>query len=246
MEPEQPARRTMNREAVVAITRRLARAAGVLLVMIGATASAIGLTVASNADLRESIEIDALVWLADRYPSLSRRLALLDNTAGASKDRMATLPSTQARMANWLAQKYRVGKEPLAELVEEAHHIGEYLRLDPALILAVAAIESNFNPLAQSEAGAQGLMQTITSIHESRYSRFGGGRNAFNARINLHVGAEILKACIDMRGSVEAGLLYYLGGGNMVEGSDNGYVAKVLAERDRLAQVATGATVPFN
>lgn len=236
----------MNRETLTTLARWLARAAGLLLLLIGALASAIGLTMMANADLRATIEEDALVWLADRYPAISRRLALIETSGGTTGSRYSRLTPPQARVAAWLSQKYRVGKEPLAELVEEAHHLGESLRLDPMLILAVASIESNFNPIAQSEAGAQGLMQTITTIHESRYRRFGGGQNAFNPRVNLHVGAEILRAYIEMRGSVESGLLYYLGGENMVEGKDNGYVAKVLAERDRLAQVATGATVPFN
>ena len=33
--------------------------------------------------------------------------------------------------------------------------------MDPALILAVAAVESKFNPVAESVFGAKGLMQII-------------------------------------------------------------------------------------
>ncbi|MEZ5703683.1 MAG: transglycosylase SLT domain-containing protein [Burkholderiaceae bacterium] len=41
-------------------------------------------------------------------------------------------------------------------LVAEAFDVGERVHLDPTLLLAVMAIESRFNPFAQSPVGAQG------------------------------------------------------------------------------------------
>jgi soluble lytic murein transglycosylase-like protein len=53
-------------------------------------------------------------------------------------------------VAYWLSRKYRVAPEPVSALVAEAYEIGARTRLDPTLILAVMAIESGFNPFAQS------------------------------------------------------------------------------------------------
>ena len=55
---------------------------------------------------------------------------------------------------------------------------------------------------------------------------------------------KVLADAIKLKGgSVEAGLRFYLGGDAVTE--DGGYVAKVLAERVRLDQVAAGMKVPL-
>ena len=131
--------------------------------------------------------------------------------------------------------------EPLSALVAQAYEIGERTRLEPTLILAVMAIESGFNPFAQSPVGAQGLMQVMTSVHTDKYENFGGNLAAFDPVSNLRVGVKVLQECIARAGSVEAGLRQYVGAS---ASDDGGYAAKVMAELGRLRQVATGKVVP--
>jgi len=154
------------------------------------------------------------------------------------------LPKQQAAVAYWLSKKYRVAAEPVSALVAEAYEIGARAKLDPTLILAVMAIESGFNPFAQSPVGAQGLMQVMTKIHSDKYQNFGGKFAAFDPLANLRVGVKVLQDCIRVAGSVEGGLKYYVGAANM-EG-DGGYASKVMAEYARLRQVAQGRQVPLN
>lgn len=157
---------------------------------------------------------------------------------------LSDLPVQQALVANWLARKYRVAPEPLAALVAEAHVQSAAFKLPAHLILAVMATESSFHPYVQSSAGAQGLMQVMTGIHAQRYEAYGGRLAAFDPVTNLRVGVQVLAEAIKLRGgSLEDGLKFYLGGYALVE--DNGYVAKVLAEKERLDQVAAGMKVPF-
>jgi soluble lytic murein transglycosylase-like protein len=105
------------------------------------------------------------------------------------------------------------------------------------------AIESGFNPFAQSAVGAQGLMQVMTKIHSDKYETFGGKFAAFDPLANLRVGVKVLKDCIQMAGSLEGGLRYYVGAANLE--NDNGYAEKVMAEYGRLQLVATGRSVPL-
>ena len=64
--------------------------------------------------------------------------------------------------------------------------------LDPLLILAVIGTESSFKPTARSNAGAEGLMQVMTSVHEAKFDAFGGPEAAFDPYANMVVGTDIL------------------------------------------------------
>ena len=129
----------------------------------------------------------------------------------------------------------------MSRLVQEAWESGRRSGLDPTLILAVMAVESSFNPFAQSSMGAQGLMQVMTRVHDDKYEPYGGVRAAFDPVTNLRVGVQVLKECIVRAGSLEAGLKYYVGAANLTD--DGGYVGKVLAEQSNLKRVADGKWV---
>jgi len=144
-------------------------------------------------------------------------------------------------VAFWLSRKYRVAPEPLSVLVAEAFDVGQKARVDPTLILAVMAIESRFNPFAQSPVGAQGLMQVLTRVHTDKYEDFGGRLAAFDPVSNLRVGAKVLQDCIKQAGSIEGGLRLYVG----AVSSDGGdYINKVMAEHLRIQSVALGKPMP--
>ena len=147
-------------------------------------------------------------------------------------------------MAQWLAKRYKVAPEPISALVQEAWAIGQRAGLDPTLILAVMAVESRFNPFAQSPVGAQGLMQVMTRVHDDKYESFGGNHAAFDPISNLRVGVQVLKDCIRRAGSLQEGLRAYVGAALLDH--DNGYAARVLSEQGHLRQVAAGKTVPVN
>lgn len=137
----------------------------------------------------------------------------------------------QAAVADYIARKYRVATQATAQLVKAAYMTGREVGIDPLLILGVIAIESSFNPYAESGVGAQGLMQVMTKIHQDKYEAVGGVAAALNPYANIKIGALVLKDCIARAGSIEGGLKYYVGA---TTNTDGGYGAKVLAERARL------------
>ncbi len=148
----------------------------------------------------------------------------------------------QQRVMTWLAKRYRIAQTASKMLVEAAYSAGHEVRIDPLLVLSVMAIESRFNPFAESAMGAQGLMQVMAKVHHSKFDDHGGTKSVLNPVANIQVGAQILKDAIRRSGSVEAGLKLYVGAGNLE--SDGGYGSKVLAEYSRLQAVASGKRVP--
>ena len=211
--------------------------------LIGLAVAFVAIALTARPDLRQAGEERLMNWLQARQvemvgmpiePGASERA-----TASNPKD----LPKEQAAVAYWLSKKYRVAPEPLAALVAEAYDIGGRAKIDPTLILAIMAIESSFNPFAQSSVGAQGLMQVMTRVHTDKYQSFGGHHAAFDPVTNLRVGVKVLQESIARAGSVEGGLRYYVGAANLPD--DGGYAAKVLAEHFRLRQVAGGRAIPL-
>lgn len=72
------------------------------------------------------------------------------------------------------ARRYRISGTAMGEFIDMAFAEARRHRLDPLLIVAVMAVESRFNPVAQSDAGAKGLMQVIPHFHPEKFSATGG------------------------------------------------------------------------
>lgn len=212
--------------------------------IVGLAVMFVVIALTARPELREIGEVKLFSWLQTRQIAVSGLPSELDAIDRATASNPKDLPKQQAAVAYWLSKKYRVAPEPISALVAEAYEIGARTKLDPTLILAVMAIESGFNPFAQSPVGAQGLMQVMTQIHSDKYESFGGKLAAFDPLTNLRVGVKVLQDCITQAGSLEGGLRHYVGAANIED--DGGYAGKVLAEHARLQMVVKGRSVPLN
>ena len=144
-------------------------------------------------------------------------------------------------LEHYIARKYRVAQTVTNNLTNAAFLVSKEFEVDPILVLAVMAIESRFNPFAESGAGAQGLMQVMTSVHRDKFEDLGHTTEAaFNPVVNLRVGVKILNDCIKRRGSELDGLKCYVGATGP---DDGGYSHNVQAERRRMA---LAASLPMN
>jgi soluble lytic murein transglycosylase len=85
-------------------------------------------------------------------------------------------------------------------------------RVDPALVKAVVAAESNFEPRAVSHAGAQGLMQLMPETAEEM-----GVRSPFKPSDNLRGGVRYLRQMIDRYGDLSEALAAYNAGPTAVD-----------------------------
>ena len=218
------------------------------LAFVGLVVLTVVVFVAGQAEIRHDAEKYALGWLQQRHEVRAERdgnlllaMAEPDAVARATAADPRDLNRQQAAVAQWLSRRYKVAPEPISRLVQEAWAVGLRAQLDPTLILAIMAVESSFNPFAQSSVGAQGLMQVMTRIHDDKYVVFGGNHAAFDPLTNLRVGVQVLKECIARAGSLEGGLRFYVGAANLAD--DGGYANKVLSEQAHLRHVSGGKNV---
>lgn len=152
------------------------------------------------------------------------------------------LSPEQALLARHIATEYRRALDFSRELVHHAYQVARDAQVDPLLVLAIVSVESRFNPLAESPAGAQGLMQVLTRVHFAKFRPFGGIQAAFDPVANLKVGTAILRHYLQSHETVALALKAYVGAAQAEH--DFGYGAKVLAARALLADVVGASQDP--
>ena len=192
---------------------------------IGGFKSAQQQTVALLVPSVAHAQVRPISHLSDRIPTSKMDPQALDS-------KLMTSIQNQRAVASFFEKKYKLDRAKIEEYVSNAVLIAKEVNIDPVLLLAVISVESNFNPLVKSHAGAEGLMQVMTKIHQDKYALYGGATDAVKPEVNIRVGAYILKYLIATTGSLRTGLKYYVGAANAEH--DGGYADKVMAERNRL------------
>jgi soluble lytic murein transglycosylase-like protein len=197
------------------IVRRM-RLAGLIALALGALALSAKPSVftapGGNGTLNAEPVLSAVALPASKSAVRGRvadsEQAALTATGLSAKD--------EQNLVAYLARKWRVADAAVVQIVQTALRAGKEHRVDPMLVLAVLSVESGFNPYAESHAGAQGLMQVMTSVHKEKFERFGGEQAALHPVANIFVGAQILADVVQRGGSMEQGLKLYVGAGNLV------------------------------
>lgn len=143
-------------------------------------------------------------------------------------DKVMLTPEMRAALDS-VARRYRVSNEALEPVFHAASVAGREMKIDPLLIVAIIAIESRFNPFAESVYGAQGLMQVIPRFHQDKIPEVQGA--LFDPKINVLVGTQVLRESIQRNGGLIPGLQQFAGAAN---DPDQTYANKVLSEKQRL------------
>lgn len=117
---------------------------------------------------------------------------------------------------------------PFGEVIES---VAQAHGVDPMLVRAVIAVESNYRPRARSPKGAMGLMQLMPAT-----ARAYNVRNPYDPKANIAAGVKHLKSLIDKWG-VEMALAAYNAGEGAVRKfkgvppyrETRNYVSKILS-----------------
>jgi soluble lytic murein transglycosylase-like protein len=143
----------------------------------------------------------------------------------------SVLEREQRDVAEYIAKRYRIADAAATQFVSIAYRAAEQNRLDALLVLAVMAIESRYNPVAESVMGAKGLMQVIPKYHQEKLFVHGGEHALLEPEANIQVGAQILREYQRRFGDTETALQMYAGA---LDEPTAQYSAKVFAEKARL------------
>jgi len=128
---------------------------------------------------------------------------------GRDRVRVAECPRPANEIARAGAPGFGAAPEEVRSLVRD---LAPLYRLDPALVLAVIAVESSFRSDAVSAKNAQGLMQLIPATA----ARF-GVRDVFDPEENLRGGMAYLRWLLDQfAGNVQLAVAAYNAGENAV------------------------------
>ena len=137
----------------------------------------------------------------------------------------------QQTVAEYIAKRYRVAEAAAAQYVAIAYLAGAQHSVDPLLILAVMAIESRYNPVAESFMGAKGLMQVIPKYHPEKLAGHGGEEALLVPEVNIQIGAQILREYQRRFDDTETALQVY---GGAFDDPTSRYANKVFAEKAHL------------
>jgi soluble lytic murein transglycosylase-like protein len=141
------------------------------------------------------------------------------------------LEREQRAVTEYIAKRYRVSDQAVSAYVLLAYDAGAQYSVDPLLILAVMAIESSYNPVAESSVGARGLMQVMPKYHLEKLLDHGGESALLEPAVNISVGTQILREYQRRFRDTEAALQMY---GGALDDASTLYASKVLAEKARL------------
>lgn len=148
--------------------------------------------------------------------------------------RAASADNEQRVLTEFLSKRFRVAEGAVGNFVAAAFRAAGEQRVDPLLVLAVMAVESRFNPVAESSMGALGLMQVIPKYHQDRIAEHGGDAALLDPVRNIQIGTQILREYLRKGGDLESGLQLY---GGVADEPSSPYPGKVLSERSRLEQL---------
>lgn len=201
--------------------------AAVLIVALPAPRGALIAQAVSVATSVEAAESPAALPVLAAEPAEPVRVRSAD-------DGPAAVTGEQLAIAGFIGRRYRVADSASEAFVSAAYRAGREFSVDPLLILAVMAVESRYNPVAESSMGALGLMQVIPRFHPEKLVDHGGESALLDPEVNIRVGTWVLHEYLRRFGEVEAALQKYAGA---FDDPASQYAAKVLGEQTRLRQI---------
>lgn len=214
---------------------------------LAALAAGGGLRLWQRLERMEDGVLSRTAAVASKVDELTRANASLREEVVALRGTLASAAGEDVLFLKAIVLKPTLDPE-LARNV--AHLVQRYaLRYnrDPNLVLAMIAVESDFNPNAVSKVGATGLMQVMP--HWKKI--LGIEKDLTDPETSINYGLQVLAFYEQMYRDLELALTAYNRGPGPVDNAlvrgaspENGYAAKILATYERIRRLNTRSSLP--
>lgn len=127
------------------------------------------------------------------------------------------------------------------QIAESSVKWAKEFNVEPTLILAIAKVESGYNPLSISTAGALGLTQVVPQWHLKKILVARANLptpELFDINTNIYLGAWVISDCIKQFKNESKALLCYNGS----NAAPNGYDLKVQAAKKHIEKFIKSTT----
>ena len=153
-----------------------------------------------------AVRASSVVRTDARTGRLVRKVVVASNAPALPVSGGSEVPQGQLKPAG------KSDFQPLRELVDrEVDGSAVRYGIDPLLVHSVIRVESNYNPVAVSPKGAEGLMQLIPAT-----ARRFGVSNSFDVHENIEAGVKYLKYLLDLFGDDKLAVAAYNAGESAV------------------------------
>lgn len=124
-----------------------------------------------------------------------------------------SLTNKQMLIAEHINSKYaNVDLKTATKIVKESYIKAKKYNIDPEMLLAIAGVESNYNPRIVNRLGASGLTQVVKRYHRDKIRKINeDGGSILDIADNLDLGAEIYSDLYKKYGNHIAALQAYNG-----------------------------------
>jgi soluble lytic murein transglycosylase-like protein len=148
------------------------------------------------------------------------------------------VPRGVMAIAEDIARRFKVRKGIALSISTEIFAAAESQGIQPALVLAIVAVESHYQTNAVNrQSGAVGLMQVLPRFHQQMVNAVGGDKQLLQIAPNIRVGSQIIAEYLGREGgNLKDALGRYLG----VGGADI-YFGRVRNLMQHFDQIITNA-----
>lgn len=158
------------------------------------------------------LSVGLLLYMASALPEPAAR-------AARQADQKEAVAAPRAAVIGWMKARSEMPEQVLVAIYDEAAR-----SVNADLILAICAVESDFNPAVKSPKGALGLMGITSRVWLEELKGRGlvsERRDLFLIPNNIAAGTYVLEKYLARSGSLEQALTDYVGG-------DSNYAGRIL------------------